>query len=196
MKCKNHPEIDAVTQCALCGIPVCDNCRTITDGNHYCKECIAKGGGKTPINRRSPGLAAFLSLIIAGSGQMYNGQIGKGLFILFTFWLIIPWLYGVFDAFFTAKKINEGKIAFKPRYGCLIAVAVAIPLMFVFVAIMGLLAAIAIPNFIKAREAAMKNAGVAGSPASRAADRKTGERAAGVSGRTAGGANDMLSHDR
>lgn len=107
---------------------------------------------------QSPALAAVFSLIVAGSGQIYNGQIGKGLLIFFTSGFVLPWVYGIIDAYITAQKIKEGKIAAKPRMGCAIAMLAVMGLMFVFVAIMGLLAAIAIPNFVMARERAMTSA--------------------------------------
>ena len=73
---------------------------------------------------RNPILAAILSLIVAGLGQIYNGQIGKGvLFILIQLingaltavligWVLlrIVGLWAMIDAYTTAKRNNE-------RYG-------------------------------------------------------------------------------
>ena len=73
---------------------------------------------------RSPLIAAILSLIVAGLGQIYNGQIGKGaIFILIQLingvltavligWLLLPLvgLWAMIDAYMTAKRNNE-------RYG-------------------------------------------------------------------------------
>ena len=73
---------------------------------------------------RSPLIAAILSLIVAGLGQIYNGQIGKGvLFIVIQLingaltavlvgWLLLPLvgLWAMIDAYITAKRNNE-------RYG-------------------------------------------------------------------------------
>lgn len=73
---------------------------------------------------RSPILAAVLSLIIAGLGQIYNGQIGKGvIFIVLQLingalttvligWILLPivGLWAIIDAYLTAKHNNE-------RYG-------------------------------------------------------------------------------
>ena len=75
---------------------------------------------------RSPLIAAILSLIVAGLGQIYNGQIGKGaIFILIQLingaltavlvgWLLLPLvgLWAMIDAYITAKRNNE-------RYGFL-----------------------------------------------------------------------------
>ncbi|WP_170008321.1 DUF5683 domain-containing protein [Bacillus fonticola] len=71
---------------------------------------------------RHPGIAAVLSFFIAGLGQIYNGQIVKGiLFIvayaisgLLMFVLIgfittpILWIWGMVDAYKTAERMNHG----------------------------------------------------------------------------------------
>jgi TM2 domain-containing membrane protein YozV len=73
---------------------------------------------------RNPLLAAILSLIIAGLGQIYNGQITKGvvfmviqlingaLTVVLIGWLLLPLvgLWAMVDAYVTAKRNNE-------RYG-------------------------------------------------------------------------------
>ena len=151
MRCINHPEVDAVGKCIGCGSSICDTCRVVSQGEDYCKKCVVEKVEGAEKSQRSPGLAAFLSFIIAGSGQMYNGQIGKGVLILFTSWLIIPWIYGIFNAYSTARKINEGTIVAKKATGCLIGVIIGGFLFFFIMAIIGLLAAIAIPNLLRAR---------------------------------------------
>jgi len=69
----------------------------------------------------------ILSFIFPGSGQVYNGETGKGIgiflgtilgtiigaFILFIPGIIV-WLYGIYDAYTTAQKMNTGKIPYKP----------------------------------------------------------------------------------
>jgi len=73
---------------------------------------------------RNPVIAAILSLIVAGLGQIYNGQITKGvIFIVIQLingaltavligWLLLPLvgLWAMVDAYMTAKRNNE-------RYG-------------------------------------------------------------------------------
>lgn len=73
---------------------------------------------------RNPILAAVLSLIVAGLGQIYNGQIGKGvIFIVIQLingaltavligWVLLPivGLWAMIDAYLIAKHNNE-------RYG-------------------------------------------------------------------------------
>ena len=60
-----------------------------------------------PREIKNPGIAMLLSVIIPGGGQFYNGHAGKGILILFTFWLIIPWIWGIFDAYSSANRINR-----------------------------------------------------------------------------------------
>ena len=71
---------------------------------------------------KNPGLAAILSFFWTGLGQIYNGQIGKGIAfiviqginVLLMFILIgfitypILWIYGMYDAYQTSVKINAG----------------------------------------------------------------------------------------
>ena len=63
--------------------------------------------GFLPGHYKNPGLAAFLSVIFPGAGQFYNGHAGKGILILFTCWLIIPYVWGIFDAYSSAQRINR-----------------------------------------------------------------------------------------
>jgi TM2 domain-containing membrane protein YozV len=70
--------------------------------------------------QKNPGLAAVLSFFIIGLGQIYNGQIGKGLLlfggavvsgfltIIIIGFVILPilWLYGIYDAYKTADALN------------------------------------------------------------------------------------------
>ena len=70
---------------------------------------------------RNPILAAVLSLIVAGLGQIYKGQIGKGgiflilqlingaLTVVLIGWVLMPivGLWAMIDAYLTAKRNNE-----------------------------------------------------------------------------------------
>jgi TM2 domain-containing membrane protein YozV len=70
--------------------------------------------------QKNPGVAAVLSFFFTGLGQIYNGQIGKGiLFIILQIISIvlmfsgigfitfpIIWIWGMVDAYKTAEKIN------------------------------------------------------------------------------------------
>ena len=78
----------------------------------------------TPLPRRpteppkNPGVAAVLSFFIPGLGQIYNGQIGMGILLLFltaalyfTIFLgIILHLYLIYDAYTTATKMNKSRV--------------------------------------------------------------------------------------
>ena len=70
---------------------------------------------------RNPILAAILSLIFAGLGQIYNDQVGKGvIFMIIQLingaltavligWILLPivGLLAMIDAYMTAKRNNE-----------------------------------------------------------------------------------------
>jgi TM2 domain-containing membrane protein YozV len=73
---------------------------------------------------KNPTTATILSFFIMGLGQIYNGQIGKGIMFIVLYaisWLLmfvfvgfittpILWIWGMVDANRSAKRINE-KIA-------------------------------------------------------------------------------------
>lgn len=54
--------------------------------------------------RHRPGTATVLGLL-GGGGQAYNGQPFKGAFFLLTSPLVIPWVWGLFDARAVARRI-------------------------------------------------------------------------------------------
>ena len=74
-----------------------------------------------PVVLKNPGLAAVLCFFYTGLGQIYNGQIAKGIAfmviqgisILLMIVLIglittpIFWIYGMWEAYQTAIKINS-----------------------------------------------------------------------------------------
>ncbi len=73
------------------------------------------------VQEKNPTLAAILSLLLNGLGQIYNGQVGKGIFIfciqivnaLLTSVFIgfftgaIVYIWSVYDAYAVAKRLNE-----------------------------------------------------------------------------------------
>jgi TM2 domain-containing membrane protein YozV/RNA polymerase subunit RPABC4/transcription elongation factor Spt4 len=75
-----------------------------------------------PMNEKNPGIAAVLSFLFTGLGQIYNEQIGKGVtFIIIgiicalsIFVLIgiiaypLFWIYNIYDAYRSAQRINAG----------------------------------------------------------------------------------------
>lgn len=72
--------------------------------------------------QKNPGLAAVLSFLICGLGQIYNGQFGKaaafmlgaaisGLLCMVVIGFItLPavWIWNIYDAYKSAEKINKG----------------------------------------------------------------------------------------
>ncbi|MCK0472483.1 hypothetical protein [Halalkalibacter sp. APA_J-10(15)] len=70
---------------------------------------------------KNPGLAAVLSALWCGLGQIYNGQIGKGIIFiiiqaingLLMFVLIgfitapLMWIWGMIDAYRVAERLNR-----------------------------------------------------------------------------------------
>lgn len=152
MKCGVHPEKEAVGTCVQCGIAFCDECKVVVNDKNVCKKCVDKVITSNKTSERNPVVAAVLSFFFPGVGQVYNGQIGKAAFVFFTWWLFIPWIYGIIDAYLTAQKISSGQLVTKPTsFGCLIVIIV-----FFVVAIPGcaLVTAIAVPNLMRAKMAA------------------------------------------
>lgn len=77
------------------------------------------------VRRKDAGVATLLSFFLPGAGQIYNGQIGKGLgFLLVSIFVnfplmfvgvgfltgLITWIWAMIDAHSSAEKINRGQI--------------------------------------------------------------------------------------
>lgn len=80
--------------------------------------------GSPPVFYKNPGLAAVLSFFWMGLGQIYNGQIAKGIVFMVAYaisWILIwsiflavigiittpvLFIYGIYDAYKSAQKIN------------------------------------------------------------------------------------------
>ncbi len=74
-----------------------------------------------PAFYKNPGLAAVLSFFYMGLGQIYNGQLSKGIFFIILYsisWLLVfvligiittpvLWIYGMYDAYKSSEKINS-----------------------------------------------------------------------------------------
>jgi TM2 domain-containing membrane protein YozV len=68
------------------------------------------GGDAGP---KSPGIALLLSFLLCGVGQMYNGQVAKGILMLIgcilTWFVFLGWIVSIWsmvDAYSTAKAMN------------------------------------------------------------------------------------------
>jgi TM2 domain-containing membrane protein YozV len=71
--------------------------------------------------KKNPGLAAVASFFFSGLGQIYNGEILKGVLlmviqvinVLLMFVVIgfvtypLVWVYGIWDAYRSAEKFNQ-----------------------------------------------------------------------------------------
>jgi TM2 domain-containing membrane protein YozV len=87
-----------------------------------CPACGVRIRQPEPEKKKEPVLSAILGFIFAGSGQVYNGELGKGILILvgtviglFIFVIpgIIVWIFGIYDAYTTAEKMNKGEVPFR-----------------------------------------------------------------------------------
>ena len=102
----------------------CSSCRSIIKKEaEICPQCGVRQ--QEPVQRKNAGLAAVASFFFAGLGQIYNGQIAKGIALIFiqffnvllmfiligflTFFIV--WVYGIWDAYTVAEKINNGEIS-------------------------------------------------------------------------------------
>ena len=59
------------------------------------------------VMKKNVGLITLISVFIPGGAQIYLTQYLKGILILLFAWLIIPWLYGIYDAYTTSNKHNN-----------------------------------------------------------------------------------------
>jgi len=73
------------------------------------------------MTRKNPGAAAVLSFFVPGLGQIYNGELGKGIttvaatiicwmitFMGIGFIILIPlWVWAIYDAYKKAEEINQ-----------------------------------------------------------------------------------------
>jgi TM2 domain-containing membrane protein YozV len=112
----------------------CSNCGAEIDVRaEICPRCGVRVAPPPPsmnlpppvmTQRKNEGLAAVLSFLFLGLGQIYNGQIGKGILfivvgvisvlsmLILIGFLLYPlfWIYNIYDAYTTAKAINAGTI--------------------------------------------------------------------------------------
>ncbi len=144
--------------CSTCGAPVPETAK-------FCNECGARLPGPVSPGQPEPAQDAggqkstFLALagstFVPGLGQVYEGNILRGYLVflgtIFGFFLfIVPglviWLYGIYDAYSTADRMNGGTIPFQPAPALhmVIFVVVAIIVAIVtFIAIMYLVFSLA-----------------------------------------------------
>ncbi len=115
---------------SMVGTKYCSNCGVqINEKAEICPDCGVRQPNsvhyqETVYQQKNPGIAAVLSAVFVGLGQIYNGEIFKGLIFIFAYfvsWVLtivligfittpILWIFGIYDAYNTAKKINTGEI--------------------------------------------------------------------------------------
>jgi TM2 domain-containing membrane protein YozV len=118
LKCYKHNDVEAVGICTGCGNAVCPDCMTSVNGRIVCQECLRKMASQTvAVRRKEPVLSLILSFLLPGVGQVYNGQVRKGLIMLVVYILLwwtcivtlVLWIYGMYDGYTTAERINRGE---------------------------------------------------------------------------------------
>ena len=65
--------------------------------------------------KKNVGLITLISIFIPGGGQIYLGEYLKGLLILFLAWLVLPWLYGIYDAPVSYTHLRPRFLAYSSR---------------------------------------------------------------------------------
>jgi TM2 domain-containing membrane protein YozV len=114
----------------MTGSKYCSNCGDqIDEKAEICPDCGVRQPRaafyQEPVyQQKNPGIAAVLSALFVGLGQIYNGEIAKGLIFMVAYFISILlafifigiittpilWIFGIYDAYNTAKKINAGEI--------------------------------------------------------------------------------------
>ena len=96
MPCYYYPDRDPIAGCVECGRLVCAECAMEENERTLCRKCYERrlarsATGMYGEERKDPVVAALLS-IIPGMGQMYNGEVAKGLILLFIFIVLLMWM--------------------------------------------------------------------------------------------------------
>ncbi|MFC6769079.1 zinc ribbon domain-containing protein [Natrinema soli] len=101
----------------------CSSCgEVIKKKAEICPECGVRQK-RSNSGEKNPGISAVLSFFITGAGQIYNGEIGKGiglmvlqvvnvlLMAVLIGFITFPatWIWAIYDAYKTAEKINTGE---------------------------------------------------------------------------------------
>ena len=115
--------------------PFCESCGAqLKEGDKFCEQCgavtaavsLAPASVAVPAaavqKEKNPWISTILSFFFPGLGSIYNGDTLKGVAIyigaiigmlLFIVPGVIVWIYGMYDAYTTAKKMNEGLRPYK-----------------------------------------------------------------------------------
>jgi len=133
MKCFYHPEVDGLSDCRLCGRPLCGTCAVEIKGAPYCRECLenrieqplSAPAAPLPDPQRSPKVAGWLS-VLPGLGLAYLGEYLKALTVALVFTgaihladhsnvggILVPlvWFGQIFFAVQEARRLNREGVA-------------------------------------------------------------------------------------
>ena len=151
--------------CSNCGEPsgsqyetVCTNCgKPYRSSQTESERENARPAEKIVyVKEKSTAAAIILSFLFTGAGQVYNGQLKKGLLMMVGLWvgaifilpLFLVWIYSMYDAYKEADKMNRGEIPFAEATAkdaiiyiaayfiiCFVFVLVVTALMFLFMMI-------------------------------------------------------------
>src|SRR5262245_48472559 len=91
MKCYHHPEAEALSECRICGHPLCGACAVELKGAPYCRECLqsrletpSPPPPARPPEFRSAKAAGWLA-VVPGLGLVYLGQYLSALTVALLF---------------------------------------------------------------------------------------------------------------
>lgn len=105
--------------CRHCG----DRLPKFGAGLRFCPSCAARFPGVLGVvrdsaraslksslqSRKDPLLAALLSVLLPGAGQLYLGHFIFAALIFVTSPFVIPWIIGVVHAYFAAERVNRAQ---------------------------------------------------------------------------------------
>ena len=149
MRCSFHQnaEVEAVGACTACGRGICPACAVTMQGRMLCRCCVdavpvdlsRKHVEERNLKLKDPASAAAMSMLHGGLGQIWNGDIGKGialvvakvfvlvlaivLFVNGAWHYAVPillfgwgslWAFGVYDAYQSASRHNKNQFESGP----------------------------------------------------------------------------------
>jgi TM2 domain-containing membrane protein YozV len=147
---------------------ICPNCGKNTPEGKFCEHCGASVQTTQtfqqppPLDRaytpqpvvvrpeKNAGLAAILSFLFTGSGQVYNGQLGKGIgfvigAVIGAMFYFIPgviiWLLCIYDAYATAQAMNKGEVPYVESSGLAVIAFIVVEIIILVVLFFLVLAA-------------------------------------------------------
>lgn len=104
------------------GLKFCPECGSPTSNTPHVNNTVNNTGNSVVNTNKDPLLAAILSFLIIGLGQIYLGLTKKGIILFlaaivsgvlmliligFILWLLI-WAYAIYDAYNSAQKMQNG----------------------------------------------------------------------------------------